>query len=110
MSPKRTINEKSARAEAPLGRAYDSKLMGRLVKYLHPYKAAVVLSLVLLVLHSLLGVSVPYLTKVAVDRYLAPTPGEVSFLDFLLPEDAVDGIIVIALVYLATLLVAFLSR
>jgi ATP-binding cassette subfamily B multidrug efflux pump len=110
LSPKPTINEKSAREEAPLGRAYDSKLMGRLVKYLRPYKAAVVVSLVLLVLHSLLGVSGPYLTKVAVDRYLAPTPSEVSFLDFLLPEDPVDGIIVIALLYLTTLLVAFLSR
>ncbi len=110
MSPKRTIGGETARSEAPLGRVYDSKLMGRLVNYLRPHKSAVVLSFALLVTHSILGVTGPYLTKVAVDRYLEPRPGEASFLDFLLPQDPVDGIIYIALLYLVTLLAGFAAR
>lgn len=110
MSPQRTIGSESARSEAPLGRVYDAKLMRRLVTYLRPYRTLVGLSLALLVMHSLLGVSGPYLTKVAVDRYLEPNPEEYSPLDPLLPEDPVNGLIVASALYLALLLAGFAAR
>ena len=47
---------------------YDGKQIRRLTTYLRPYRPAVALSIVLLIVHSLLGVTGPNLTKVAVDR------------------------------------------
>ena len=61
-------------------------------------------------MHSLLGVTGPYLTKVAVDRYLQPKPEERSPLDPLLPEDPVDGLIAVSALYLAILLAGFAAR
>ena len=52
------------------GKAYDSRLMRRLLRYLAPYKIQVVFSLMLLLLISLLQLVGPYLTKVAIDRYI----------------------------------------
>ncbi len=44
---------------------------------MRPYRAYVALSLVFLLLQSVLQVIGPLLTKIAVDRYLAPTPTRV---------------------------------
>lgn len=110
MSPQRTVGGEAARSEAPLGRVYDSKLIGRLTAYLRPYKTFAALSIVLLVLHSLLGVTGPYLTKVAVDRYLKPVAEESSPLARLLPEEPADGLIAVSLLYLAVLLAGFAAR
>ena len=54
--------------EEVLGKAYDSRLMARLLRYLRPYKLQVAGALVLLMLASLLGVVGPYLTKIALDE------------------------------------------
>jgi len=54
-----------------LGKAYDARLMGRMLNYLRPYWKFMALSLLFLSLYTgtlLLG---PYLTKVAIDRYIA---------------------------------------
>ena len=110
MSPQRTIGGEFARSEVPPARVYDAKLMRRLAAYLRPYRTLVGLSLALLVMHSLLGVTGPYLTKVAVDRYLQPKPEERSPLDPLLPEDPVDGLIAVSALYLAILLAGFAAR
>jgi ATP-binding cassette subfamily B multidrug efflux pump len=56
--------------EEILGKAYDSRLMKRLLKYLVPYKKYVILSLILLVLVSGLKLVGPYLVKIAVDDYI----------------------------------------
>ncbi|MGA7522317.1 MAG: ABC transporter ATP-binding protein [Acidobacteriaceae bacterium] len=62
-----------------LGKAYDSRLMGRLIRYLYPYKWAAITSIVAIVLKAGADVLGPYLTMVAVDLYLTPavqkTPG-----------------------------------
>ncbi len=53
------------------GRAYDARLMRRILRYLKPYWKMLVLSLLFLALYTgtlLLG---PYLTKIAIDRYIA---------------------------------------
>jgi ATP-binding cassette subfamily B multidrug efflux pump len=55
----------------PLGKSYDSRLLGRLLTYLRPYKPAVAASFGLIVLMAGLDLVGPYLTKVAIDRYIA---------------------------------------
>lgn len=53
-----------------LGKAYDSKLMKRLLGYVKPYKNYVILAIVLNVVVAGLGPLRPYLTKVAIDDYI----------------------------------------
>ncbi len=53
-----------------LGKAYDSKLMKRLLTYIRPYKKYVVFAIVLNILVAALGPFRPYLTKVAIDDYI----------------------------------------
>ena len=53
-----------------LGKAYDSKLMKRLLTYIKPYKKYVVFAIVLNILVAALGPFRPYLTKVAIDDYI----------------------------------------
>src|SRR5262245_28331856 len=56
--------------EDVLGKAYDARLMRRLLTYLRPYKAYVALALVLILFESGLEVTFPWLTKIAIDRYI----------------------------------------
>lgn len=56
--------------EEVLGKAYDSRLMRRLLAYLRPYKKYVALALVLILFESLLEITFPWLTKIAIDRYI----------------------------------------
>ena len=51
-----------------LGKAYDSALMKRLIKYLAPYKMQVAFGILLSVVVSLLEAVRPYFTKIAVDE------------------------------------------
>jgi ATP-binding cassette subfamily B multidrug efflux pump len=53
-------------------RSYDSTLMRRILRYLRPYRRTVGFSILLLVFVSLFQLAPPYLTKLAIDRYLAP--------------------------------------
>jgi ATP-binding cassette subfamily B protein len=57
--------------EEVLGKAYDSRLMRRLITYLRPYKGYVALALVLILFESALEVTFPWFTKIAIDRYIA---------------------------------------
>ena len=89
---------------------YDGKQIRRLTTYLHPYRFAVALSIALLIVHSLLGVAGPYLTKVAVDRYLEADAAATTPLDPWLPADGRAGLDFLALLYIATLLIGFGAR
>ncbi|HEV8720963.1 MAG TPA: ABC transporter ATP-binding protein [Candidatus Binatia bacterium] len=54
-----------------LGKAYDARLMARILRYLRPYWKLLAVSFVFLMLQTgsqLLG---PYITKIAIDRYIA---------------------------------------
>ena len=53
--------------EEALGKAYDSRLMRRLLTYLRPHRKAVVIATILLILTSLLELVGPLLTKAAID-------------------------------------------
>ena len=59
-----------AHEEELLGKAYDARLMKRLLKYLRPYKWQVTGAIVVTLFISLLGPLRPYLIKVAIDDYI----------------------------------------
>jgi ATP-binding cassette subfamily B multidrug efflux pump len=54
-----------------LGKAYDARLMKRLLGYVKPYKHYVIFAIFLNVLVAALGPVRPYLTKIAIDKYIA---------------------------------------
>jgi ATP-binding cassette subfamily B protein len=53
------------------GKAYDLRLMRRLLGYVRPYRWTFLLSLVYLLVSSLALLVQPYLLKIAIDRYMA---------------------------------------
>ena len=67
-----------AQEEEVLGKAYDSRLMRRLLTYLRPYRWQVTIAIVSIIFKSFCDVLGPYLVKVAVDRYLAPVKAAAS--------------------------------
>src|SRR5438874_2602350 len=81
--------------EEVLGKAYDARLMRRLILYLQPYKRYVALALVLILFESSLEVTFPWLTKIAIDRYIAAAN--------------VAGLATIAVVYMILLFIRFIS-
>ncbi len=58
--------------EEKLGKAYDMKILKRLWPFMVPYKAMLICSCFLVILITLIDLSVPYITKVAIDRYIVP--------------------------------------
>jgi ATP-binding cassette subfamily B protein len=60
-----------AAEEEVLGKAYDARLMRRLLGYLRPYGPHVAGALVAIIAGSALQLAQPYLMKVAIDRYIA---------------------------------------
>ena len=69
----------SNQEEEVLGKAYDGRLMRRLLQYLRPYKWHVVVALAAIILKSGLDVLGPFLTKIAIDKYLAQSPNSHSY-------------------------------
>jgi ATP-binding cassette subfamily B protein len=61
----------SSQDEEVLGKAYDARLMRRLLGYLRPYKMLAAGALGALIGGSALQLAQPYLMKVAIDRYIA---------------------------------------
>ena len=57
--------------EEVLGKAYDARLMRRLIGYLRPYRKQVLFALLLLVVDAALETIPPLLTMLAIDRYIA---------------------------------------
>ncbi len=87
------------------GPVYDQRLASRLVRYLRPYWREVFLAISLLAVISLLEVAGPYLTKIAIDRYVKPASGEVP-----LQGDALRGLVLLAGAYVLVLAIAFVLR
>jgi len=59
--------------EKKLGKAYDFKLLRRLYPLTRPYRLLLGVSIALVVLITLLDLALPYITKIAIDRYIVPT-------------------------------------
>ena len=76
-----------------LGKAYDSRLMRRLVGYLRPYRLQVMFAVTTIVGNAALQLAPPYLTKVVIDQYI--------------PARDLSGLTVIAALYLTTLVASF---
>ncbi|HEY0785806.1 MAG TPA: ABC transporter ATP-binding protein [Acidobacteriaceae bacterium] len=102
-------------ADAPqddevLGKAYDGRLMRRLLTYLYPYKWTAFLSLAAILIKAAADVFGPYLVKVAVDLYMtAPggKPTRPSPLAYYLSPSPAHGITQIAGIYLGALVLAY---
>src|SRR5690349_18590395 len=97
-----------AQEEEVLGKAYDSRLMKRLLGYLRPYKWQVVIALVSIILQAGADVLGPFLTKTAIDKYLSSASAHNhSILDRLLSSRPLVGIAQLGVAYLLLLLVSF---
>ena len=79
-----------------LGKAYDARLMRRLLHYLRPYWRQVAVALATIVVGGAASLAQPYLIKIAIDRYIA--------------LGRLDGFDRLALLFLAVLVVAFVSE
>jgi ATP-binding cassette subfamily B protein len=76
-----------------LGKAYDARLMRRLLTYLWPYRRQVLISLAAIIGHALLELAPPYLTKIVIDEFI--------------PAGDLSGLGLVAAGYLATLVGSF---
>jgi len=76
-----------------LGKAYDRRLMRRLLGYLRPYRAQVAVAIVAIIGHAALDLAPPYLTKLVIDRFI--------------PTGDLGGLATVAAVYLAAIVASF---
>ena len=79
--------------EEVMGKAYDARLMRRLLTYLYPYRGKASLAAAAIVAHSILELAPPYLTKVVIDTYI--------------PSGDLSGLANVAALLLATLTGSF---
>ena len=91
--------------EEALGKAYDSRLMRRLLQYMKPYKWRVVLALVMVAIVTPLELAPPLIFRKAIDGYFVPA------LNHAIPEaSAWSGIGWLSLLFLAVLTFDFLAQ
>jgi ATP-binding cassette subfamily B protein len=91
--------------EEALGKAYDSRLMRRLLQYMKPYKWRVVLALVMVAIVTPLELAPPLIFRKAIDSYFVPA------LKHVLPQDAAwSGVGWLSLLLLAVLVFNFLAQ
>jgi ATP-binding cassette, subfamily B, multidrug efflux pump len=79
--------------EDVVGKAYDSRLMRRLLRYLRPYRGSALLALVAIISGSVLQLAQPYLMKIAIDRYI--------------PAGNLTGMDLVAVAYLGIIIASF---
>ena len=95
--------------EEVLGKAYDGRLMRRLLTYIRPYQVEVLIALVLLFINAALQVVGPLITQIAIDRYLVPAGKPApALLDRYLSASPWTGLLQLSMVYLAALIGAML--
>ncbi|MGD8947304.1 MAG: ABC transporter ATP-binding protein, partial [Desulfobacterales bacterium] len=58
--------------ERKLGKPYDIRLLKRLYPFTRPYKSLLFGSIGLVLLITILDLAIPYITKIAIDRYIVP--------------------------------------
>ena len=106
--PKKEAARKNPQDDDVVGKAYDGRLMRRLLTYLGPYKVQTAFSAVAIIFKAGTDVIGPYLVKVAVDTYMTDTPPEkLSWLAHHLSPQPMAGITQLGLLYLAALLVTY---
>ena len=95
----------NAHEEEALGKAYDSRLMRRLLEYMRPYKWRVVLALTLTLAVTPLEMAPPKLFQVSIDRYLTPAISQTINV-----TAAMRGLVLISVIYLLVLFFDFLAQ
>jgi ATP-binding cassette, subfamily B, multidrug efflux pump len=110
VNPRRGVSEGTQRGWGPaasgkkltphddeiLGKAYDARLMRRLLTYLRPYWRSVLVAFIVIIIGAGVSLAQPYLMKVAIDRYIA--------------TGNLEGMNRLAMIYLALLVVAFAAE
>ena len=91
--------------EEALGKAYDSRLMRRLLQYMTPYKWWVVLALGLVAVVTPLELAPPLLFQKAIDGYFVPAMKKA-----IVETQAWHGILIISGIYFLVLLFDFLAQ
>ena len=76
--------------EEVLGRAYDARLMKRLLTYMRPYRLTVALAVLIIFLASAAQISLAFITKHGIDEYVE--------------KQVSDGFLEIALIYLSIII------
>jgi ATP-binding cassette subfamily B multidrug efflux pump len=79
--------------EEILGKAYDARLMRRLLTYLQPYRSQVALAILAIVGHAVAELAPPYLTKIVIDDFI--------------PNRDLSGLGLVAIAYVVTLAASF---
>lgn len=91
--------------EEALGKAYDSRLMRRLLLYMRPYRWQVAFALALVAVVTPLELAPPYLFQRAIDHFFVPTMRHA-----MIESAAWRGISIISVVYLFVLIFDFLAQ
>src|SRR5213079_583090 len=94
--------------EEVLGKAYDSRLMKRLLTYMRPYRWRGTVAVVAIALKAIADVIGPLMTLVAMDKYLSPTHERFPLLDRWLSQKPLTGIAQVGGLYVALILFSFL--
>jgi ATP-binding cassette subfamily B protein len=90
--------------EVSLSRSFDPRLTRRLLALVLPYWPFVLLALACLLVNSVLQILSPLLTKIAIDRYLAPAPtATLPWPEQRLPSEPIAGIAGVSLLYFGIL-------
>ena len=96
-------------ADDVVGKVYDSRLMGRLLKYLRPYKWQAGVSFVAILLKAASDVVGPFLFKIGIDNYLTSRrPEHPNWLARQLSPNPITGITQLAGLYLAALVLTYI--
>jgi ATP-binding cassette subfamily B multidrug efflux pump len=95
-----TVHEEEA-----LGKAYDARLMRRLLQYMRPYKWRVVLAMALVAVVTPLELAPPRVFQVAIDRYFSP-----AIQGILAENRAWMGIAILSVIYLFVLIFDFVAQ
>lgn len=66
------MSQKDFREEEVMGKAYDSRLMKRMLAYVKPYMGMVVIALLFLAATAIFALLRPYIIKLAIDNHIAP--------------------------------------
>ncbi|MFZ0663628.1 MAG: ABC transporter ATP-binding protein [Acidobacteriaceae bacterium] len=102
---------KQPQEEEIIGKAYDARLMRRLLTYLTPYKLAVGVSIAAILIKAVCDVAGPYLIAVAIDRYMTGHATVKSeWLARWLSADPWTGVTEIAGIYMGALLISYLCE
>ncbi len=81
--------------EEALGKAYDARLMKRLLKYLRPYRTWVIAAVLFLLVGSLAQISLAFITQHAIDNYIT--------------TKTADGFLLVILLYFGVMALALLA-